>query len=266
MVPALLVLASATAASPIVTAVSCDLAIAGAGPGGIYSAWRYLAGHSTGNVCVFERSERHGGRIYSLKNQGPRNDLTVDVGAYRYAPEPEKEGSWYIYTPLLAGLIDTRLGLPSATYEPGSNSTLRKIVDAEGENAGYATFVDAMLSEIRAEPKYASRFALRYHEELVSVTPASSSEGVTLSFASGLSAVAGDVILNLPQLPLLKVLERSEALLGGSSADVPPALLAPLPTDGVKLYVHYTKCSVAPRAKRLARLSPSPLPLVASLS
>lgn len=93
MVPALLVLASATAASPIVTAVSCDLAIAGAGPGGIYSAWRYLAGHSTGNVCVFERSERHGGRIYSLKNQGPRKDLTVDVGAYRYAPEPEKASS-----------------------------------------------------------------------------------------------------------------------------------------------------------------------------
>jgi len=46
------------------------------------------------------------------------------------------------------------------------------------------------------------------------------------------------VLLNLPQLPLLKVLDRSESLFGAPG--MPPALQAPTPLDGVKLYVHYS--------------------------
>ena len=230
-------LALSAQSDPVSVNLSCDIAIVGAGPGGIFFAWRFLkAAETIGSVCILERSNRHGGRIYSLRNLGPRADLTVDVGAYRYAPQPYQEGSWYVYTPLLGGLIDTALGLPSAIYEPGK--PVRKIVDAYGENAGYATFVDIMLSQIQSDAHMSQRLDLRFHEELISITPAAPHGGpVTLTFLTGLTVTATTVVLNLPQLPLLKVLERSETLFEGA---VPPALLAPLPSEGAKLYVHYT--------------------------
>ena len=56
-------LALATNEHQITSKANCDLAIAGAGPGGIYTAWRYLAAHKDKHVCIFERSARHGGRI-----------------------------------------------------------------------------------------------------------------------------------------------------------------------------------------------------------
>ena len=57
---------------------------------------------------------------------------------------------WHLYAPLTAALIETALGLPTAPYEPGTNSTMRKIVDDHGQNAGYATFVERMANESRA--------------------------------------------------------------------------------------------------------------------
>ena len=52
--------------------VSCDVAVVGAGVGGAYSAWRLIeAGAVVGSgVCLFERSDRIGGRAYSLHNVG----------------------------------------------------------------------------------------------------------------------------------------------------------------------------------------------------
>ena len=82
-----LTLATLSATPDFVQHSSCDLAIIGAGPGGVYTAWRYLA-EKNGSVCLFERSDRAGGRIYTLRNQGPEEDLTVDIGAYRYAWVP----------------------------------------------------------------------------------------------------------------------------------------------------------------------------------
>ena len=147
----------------------------------------------------------------------------------------QQEGKWYVYTPLLGALIDEKLGLPSASYEPGNKkSTVRKIVDADGQNAGYATFVEAMHGQLI---KYAN-FHMVLGEELVSMDPlASGSSGVLLTFASGQTVSAAKVLLNLPQLPLLKVLDHSELLL--RQTGMPPALQAPAPMDGVKLYVHY---------------------------
>lgn len=34
-------------------------------------------------VCVFEMTERVGGRLYSLRGLGPDGDLSVDAGGYR---------------------------------------------------------------------------------------------------------------------------------------------------------------------------------------
>ena len=35
------------------------------------------------DVCVFELTERVGGRLFSLRGLGPDGDLTVDAGGYR---------------------------------------------------------------------------------------------------------------------------------------------------------------------------------------
>ena len=70
-------------------APECKLAVVGAGAGGLYSAMRLIeeGNFAASEVCVFEVTERVGGRIYSLRGFGPENDLTVDAGAYR---------SWYV--------------------------------------------------------------------------------------------------------------------------------------------------------------------------
>lgn len=35
------------------------------------------------DVCIFEMTERVGGRLFSLRGLGPDGDLTVDAGGYR---------------------------------------------------------------------------------------------------------------------------------------------------------------------------------------
>ena len=67
-------------------ALTCDVGIVGGGPGGVYSAMR-LANASSLSVCVFERRARLGGRVFTLEGLGASNDLTVDIGAYRFAME-----------------------------------------------------------------------------------------------------------------------------------------------------------------------------------
>jgi len=190
---------------------------------------------------MYERSGRFGGRIYTLRGLGPKGDLTADMGAYRFVDVPTMEGhGWsYIYTPLVAALVEDALKLHYAPYEPGDpTSHMKKIVDAEGQNAGFRTFVEAM--EAKLSSSYSGRFSLRYHQELVSIEPArAAGQPFTLHFGSGLAVSAQRVLLNMPQLPLLKVLDQSDALLKAAGG-MPPALQTPAPTDGVKLYVHYS--------------------------
>ena len=46
---------------------------------------------------------------------------------------------------LVASLVENALKLPFKPYEPGDpNSHMKKIVDAEGQNYGFRTFVEAM--------------------------------------------------------------------------------------------------------------------------
>jgi hypothetical protein len=35
------------------------------------------------DICIFEMTERVGGRLFSLRGLGPEEDLTVDAGGYR---------------------------------------------------------------------------------------------------------------------------------------------------------------------------------------
>ena len=70
---------------------ACELAIVGGGPGGLYTAWRLAVDTKTmkpSDICVFERAERVGGRTFSVRNQGTKQDLVVDLGAYRFCRSP----------------------------------------------------------------------------------------------------------------------------------------------------------------------------------
>ena len=35
------------------------------------------------DICIFEMTERVGGRIFSLRGLGPDGDLSLDAGGYR---------------------------------------------------------------------------------------------------------------------------------------------------------------------------------------
>ena len=63
----------------------CKIAVVGAGTGGLYTALRMVdEGVVEGSdICIFEATERVGGRLVSLRGLGPDGDLTIDAGGYR---------------------------------------------------------------------------------------------------------------------------------------------------------------------------------------
>lgn len=212
---------------------ACDLGVVGAGAGGAYAAWRAAtAGRS---VCLFELAGRPGGRIHSLRGQGPRGDLIVEAGAYRFAPKPVyakfSNFTWKIETPLTAAIVK-ELGLPIAPYNPNASDWdhgMRKLVDENGHDVGYLTLVEQMLS--RAQIRGAK---VTYNSPVVSL--ASRPGEVGLRLASGEEVSVKAVLLNLPQRPLVELLRRSDAPI----SDVfPRPLYMPMPFPIMKLYVHY---------------------------
>jgi len=68
---------------------TCELAVVGAGTGGLYTALRLVDENKVDGrgVCIFEATERVGGRLYSLRGFGPSNKITVDAGGYRTWPQ-----------------------------------------------------------------------------------------------------------------------------------------------------------------------------------
>ena len=68
---------------PFATAIVCDETVVGGGWGGVYFAHRRasIAKDLDTTVCLFERSDRIGGRTYSVPIDG--TPFTLDVGAYR---------------------------------------------------------------------------------------------------------------------------------------------------------------------------------------
>lgn len=82
---------------------ACDVAVVGAGIGGLYAAWRLAtAGGKAGvrphRVCVFEATARTGGRILTLRGKEalPKgyDGYTVDMGALRVGLR--RTGSWFL--------------------------------------------------------------------------------------------------------------------------------------------------------------------------
>ena len=88
--------------------MSCELAVIGAGWGGVYFAWRLAVDAKLMNassVCVFEANGRAGGRIFSIHGLPQFAVLAVDVGGYRFQ-ETQR---------LPADLVWSALELPAIT-------------------------------------------------------------------------------------------------------------------------------------------------------
>lgn len=61
----------------------CELAVVGAGWGGVYAAWRLAIDTKTisaRGVCVFEANGRVGGRVFSVRDLPHFGELAIDVG------------------------------------------------------------------------------------------------------------------------------------------------------------------------------------------
>lgn len=215
---------------------TCGLAIVGAGPGGAYAAWR--ASQAGRKVCVFEMMQRPGGRVHSLRNQGPRQDLVVETGAYRFAPKEVQvkfgNFTWHIATPLTAALMK-ELKIPTAVYDPDPafwDHGMHKVVDENGHNAGYLTFVERLLAlseESGAEVRYGAQVVA------LSAEPNMGSP-LALRLASGEEVRAEAVVLNMPQNPVLQLLRSSPPPF---STIFPAPLYDPISYPIMKFYVHY---------------------------
>ena len=215
---------AATESSP-----SCGLAVVGAAAGGLYMAMRLI---ETGTVaaseiCVFEMSERAGGRLYSLRGFGRDRNLNVDAGGYR---------TWPQYTPVTHALIRDKLGLPVACYDENEVPCQKfNIMDATGGQRGFTTFVEEMMtinanSGVRFFPQH----------QLLSITRSTSAATATLYFAGGKRAtITGPVVLNVPQRPLLEIVRASSLPAGVVDTAAYEAMHAVQSEVVTKLYLYY---------------------------
>jgi hypothetical protein len=264
---------AAPASSPSPAAADgCELAIVGAGPGGVYTAWRLAVDTATlhpASICIFERAERVGGRTFSLYGQGTRRDLTVELGAYRFCGSPNATGKdgrgscggCEMCMPMMNNLIKGKLGLQTAPYQPGGGPAdeeqLVKVVDAEGQNHGLARYVERMAN---ASAAAGVRFFLGHEVTALHAPPANSSGGAADCFsldvrctapsfppapahtacAAAGAVRAGQVLLNTPLLPTLRIVRSSPSLKPHFEHGAFPAFLrVPHAWRHVKLYVHY---------------------------
>jgi len=178
-----------------------------------------------------------------LRNQGPKGDLVVEAGGYRFAPKPVIKrfgpGLWRIATPLTAKIIK-ELKLPTAVYNPNASQWdhgMYKIVTPDGQDAGYLTFIERMLDRAVARGT-----KLRFGAPVVALHAIADGESkgrveaVTMTLDSGEKVNVRSVVLNIPQRPLLELLRRSG---GELTATFPKPLYNPVSHPLMKLYVHY---------------------------
>jgi len=186
-------------------------------------------------LCVFEASERIGGRTYSVRDLKLENvEFVLDVGAYRFSPDMHLPGD----------LILHKLKLPTKCYEPNCpdasldmpppfifnySAPLRRIVDpTTGLPAGYVSAMERMIAEMKA-----LGVVVKTGAELVSIN-ASSAHGVELTFSSsGAEFVisAQTTMLNLARNRLFELRQirsqlppRTSKMLECVKFDLPPTM------------------------------------------
>lgn len=236
-------------------APSCKFAVVGAGTGGLYTAMRMLdEGKIDGeDICIFDMTERVGGRLFSLRGLGPDRDLSVDAGGYRTYVSPAQISSttsnpfilnrWPEFTPTLHALITEYLDIPMDCYDDSDPCQVYNIVNAEGKKDGFATFVEKMM-QILVD---AGACWYPFHE-LTSLAKIDA-QTTELYFANGVTATVkggpAATILNLPQRPLLNVIRNANlddaGILDSSKLD---ALHSVQTVIATKLYLYYPRGSV----------------------
>ncbi|GAB0491842.1 hypothetical protein MMPV_003097 [Pyropia vietnamensis] len=108
-VTAFATLAVATGQDAVVDG-KCAVAIIGGGIGGVYTAWRLAVDTNTvkpSDVCIFERADRFGGRIFSMDDVPGYKGYVTDMGAYRFHRQEH---------PLTRALVEDALELETACY------------------------------------------------------------------------------------------------------------------------------------------------------
>lgn len=218
----------------------CNVAVIGAGPGGTYVASRLVEGGTVKNVCLFELTDRVGGRIHSIRDQGPKGDLVVETGGYRFAVNRTCASfgptfRWCIETPTTKGVVTGLLKLKWKLYDPAPKDwdhKLAKIVDDEGHDRGFVTFVEELLRRAQEGAEVRSYF----RHELIAIHQQDGK--FRLEFANGQRAQAAHVVLNVPQHPLYRIFSRSTGL-AATDGESPSVFQAVAPMPIMKLYVHY---------------------------
>jgi hypothetical protein len=139
---------------------------------------------------------------------------------------------------MMKGLIMDNLQLPTRPYCASSSCPERNlsvITDKNGLNAGMTTFVDSMQAKATATEH--ARIFLESEVVKISQTNQEGENGVsfTLSFANGSSVQANNLVLNLPQQPLLQLLRASPiAPLPLTSLGAKTVPTVPLPLKALK--------------------------------
>lgn len=164
-----------------------------------------------------------------MRGFGPDNDITVDAGAYRTWPE---------YTPTTHALITEYLGLSVECYEDEIPCEKYNIVDPDTkQKIGFATFVEEMMTRLTNDGVC---FYTRH--ELISLEKKDDGSTI-LSFSNGVMATAlNDVVLNVPQRPLLKILRKSSipGLEMSNVKEIYDALHSVQTEIATKLYLYYS--------------------------
>jgi len=218
---------SELAAAPL----KCKTSIVGGGWAGVYTAWRLVvdsAAAKPGDVCLFEARSEVGGRTYSTAIDG----MVLDIGAYRFG----------MHMHLPADLITKKFELNTTCYEPSCapdpefNTTLYRIVDASGHNAGYATAVHLMTKQLTE-----AGVRIFYQYQLTGIYDAGAAGGSMLHFAGGALAQSSAVLLNLPRAAIERLDPASNMFENRAHAQV---LRNCTPCDGgpdiaVKVYAFY---------------------------
>jgi len=181
------------------------------------------AGVNGSGICIFEADKRLYGRIYSLRGQGPRKDLSIDAGGYR---------TFDTISPRSQYLIVNRLNLTLGCYDP--ISCLGKVVvDSEGKRIGFATFLEKMVDQLlQAGVRIFNEHALHSIEPL----PYLDNQKL-LTFANNVLVVADRVILTMPQYPLTQVLNQSPHL--HLDAALRRSVHSLQPVYATKVYLYY---------------------------
>jgi hypothetical protein len=181
-------------------------------------------------TCLFEATDRIGGRAYSKGGIPGMQDIRVDLGAYRFDSHAH---------PLVNEVIVNTLKLPVRCDNPttglcnlyGNLSTVR---DAYGNNAGYANGPEGL---VKLFVDAGGRIA--YEHRLTAIHDSTPAGSMVLTFGNGKTVTCKDVFLNMPATAIA-ALDQSSLLFTKTPPIAKKALLT-LPKQNLvaKQYLIY---------------------------